>query len=110
MESLQGHVHAHAIWPGKRAANQDPTTSGPGAIRVSDNIDDYPPIDPPVPEAPAPILSSYVGSDWGAGVYASLKDDPAEDGQQVQEPRGIFIKHKIRTFGGAEQSWYMKVG
>ena len=88
----------------------DPNNPPPGSIRVSTDVADFPPFDPPHPASPPPaILTSYVGSYQGGGVYASLSGDPSKDGDIVGDPRGQFLKHKILSAFGYAQ-WYTVLG
>jgi hypothetical protein len=93
------------------ALNEDPTgaKTGGGSIRVSIDINDYPPIEPPSPPPDHAPLSTYVGSSWGAGIYGSLKGDPTADGQEATGPDGaIYVKHRVLSFGGKIASWYTR--
>ncbi len=93
------------------ALNEDPTgvKTGEGSIRVSTNISDYPPLDPPPVPAEHPALNGiYVGSTWGNGVYASLSGDPTADGQKVIKDGVEYIMHRVSSFGGNVARWYTK--
>ena len=84
----------------------DPNNPLPGSIKVSNNIADYPPIDPPAPVvAPTNSAAGYVGAQNFGNMYFALAGDNTPDGVVVVEPRGKFLKHRVVTpFGFG--SWY----
>ncbi len=93
------------------ALNEDPTglKTGAGSIKVSLDPADYPPIDPPPAPPDHPALGgSYVGSTWGAGVYASLEGDPTANGQKVIKDGIEYQMHRVLSFGGKVARWYTK--
>ncbi len=86
----------------------DPNNPPAGSIKVSLNLADYPPYNPPAP-TPQPTTTNYVGSlDFG-NIYFALPGDPTPDGVIVTDSRGSFLKHRqvVQTpFGPMINGWY----
>lgn len=84
----------------------DPAHPPGGAIKVSIDLADYPPFDPPVvakPPAPADVLvGPYSG--W-ANFYEPVAGDRSPDGKRYEDARGKFIKHAYFTAFGFESQW-----
>ncbi len=87
----------------------DPNNPPAGSIKVSTNLADYPPFNPPAPAPPSPQTTDYVGSlDFG-NTYFALPGDPTPDGVIVTDVRGSFLKHRqvVQTpFGPMINGWY----
>lgn len=84
----------------------DPDNPPAGSIRVSTNIADYPPFDPPAPPPPV-TTGTYVGYDMGGGFFVSRAGDPAKDGDIVTEARGTFRFRQAP--GGLVGGWYQRI-
>ncbi len=108
VQPLNQHVE-YAFGPNNQGLPiYDPTSPPPGSILVSASIKDYPPF--PEPATPEPIspTRSWIGSYLGAGIYASLANDPTPDGQEVNMNGVIYVMHRHFIWGGLEPKWYTK--
>jgi hypothetical protein len=90
----------------------DPNNPPTGSIKVSTNIADYPPFNPPAPP-PLPVtVTDWVGGLNFGNTYFALTGDPTPDGVTVTDPRGTFLKHRHVTqtpFGPMISGWYEKI-
>ncbi len=79
----------------------DPNHPPPGSIKVSLNISDYPPFDPPMPVTPDPAANSDpVGLQTLGTLYLSVRGEAYPDGAKFTDSRGTFLKHvNINPFG-----------
>jgi hypothetical protein len=97
------------IAPGLTAPGATPYDAAhplPGSIKVSMDVADYPPFDPPAPVVPAPNPSaSPIGEQSIGNIYHAQSWDTAPDGAQVTEARGRFLKHKVATPFGFQVYW-----
>lgn len=90
--------------PGAQPYNPD--APPPGSIKVSLDLADYPPFEPPAPVAPPPAQSgSPVGDQSLGNIYHAQPWDHSPDGTQVVEARGKFVKRRIATPFGFMQFW-----
>ena len=86
----------------------DPANPPPGSIRVSTNIQDYPPFDPPAPPTPqpAPVGTDPVGNQSVGTLYYSVPGvDNYPDGAKYTDSRGTFLKHVVITPFGRTCYW-----
>jgi hypothetical protein len=83
----------------------DPNHPPAGSIKVSININDYPPFDPPVVTPANPTVTDFVGNLSYGCVYLALPGDPANDGATTTDTRGTFTKHKVAGLFGYS-TWY----
>jgi hypothetical protein len=90
--------------PGVVAYN--PLAPPAGSIRVSTNIQDYPPFTPapqPTPQTPAsgdPVVLQSIGN-----IYLSVPGETYPDGAEYTDSRGTFEKHLVVTPFGANAYW-----
>lgn len=86
----------------------DPTHPPAGSIKVSTNIADYPPFNPPQPppssSAPPPP-SDPVGIQSVGTLYQSIPGDVLPDGSYYTDSRGTFVKHVIPMPFGTDRYW-----
>ena len=84
-----------------------PATPPSGSIKVSTNVADYPPFDPPAPPAPAPAENTDpVGPLSVGNLYLSTIAGLAyPDGSTYTEARGTFLKHVVITPFGRTNYW-----
>jgi len=84
-----------------------PATAPPGSIKVSTNLADYAPFDPPAPPAPVPAGNADpVGALSLANLYlCSIAGLSYPDGAIVTEARGTFLKHVVITPFGRTNYW-----
>lgn len=97
-----------AIAPGVSqpgVAPYDPQHPPAGAIRVSTNIADYPPFDPPKPPVDAPPHADPVGPQSFGSIYLSNVGDNYPDGAPFTDARGNFVKH-IGQFPMGHTAWW----
>jgi hypothetical protein len=88
------------------AASYDPTHPPPGSIRVSTNIADYPPFDPPAPAPqPPPPNGDPVGIQSLGTLYLSVPGEAYPDGAKFADARGTFLKHVTFTPFGRTNYW-----
>jgi hypothetical protein len=88
------------------ATPYDPDHPIPGSIKVSLDLADYPPFDPPAPVTPAPTPNaSPVGDQSIGNIYRAQSWDTSPDGAQFADARGRFVKHKIATPFGFQVYW-----
>ena len=83
----------------------DPKNPPGGAIKVSVNLADYPPFDPPIPLPPSPAQEGPVGGQSVGNLYYSVPGETFIDGQKFSEPRGTFLKHVTITPFGRSPYW-----
>lgn len=83
----------------------DPSRPPAGSIRVSTNIADYPPFDPPVPPPPHPAQDGPVGLQNLGTLYYSVPGEVYPDGAQFTDTRGTFLKHVVFTPFGRTNYW-----
>ena len=84
-----------------------PSTAPPGSIKVSTNLADYPPFDPPAPPAPVPPPDTDpVGPQSVGNLYLStIAGNSYPDGATYTEARGTFLKHVTITPFGRTNYW-----
>ena len=84
----------------------------PGSIKVSIDLDDYPPFVAPV-APPPPTMNSEntpVGFNLGGRYYScNPPNEPTPNGTVITEPRGTFRKLRADTPFGVSQTW-IKIG
>jgi hypothetical protein len=88
------------------AVAYDPTHPPPGSIKVSINVADYPPYNPP--PTPAPQLATDgdpVGPLSSGTLYLSIAGDTSPDGTKFTDSRGTFLKHVTITPFGRTNYW-----
>jgi len=83
----------------------DPNNPPGGTIKVSVNLADYPPFDPPIPLPPSPAQEGPVGVQSVGNLYYSVPGETFMDGQKFSEPRGTFLKHVTITPFGRSPYW-----
>jgi hypothetical protein len=86
----------------------DPKNPPPGSIKVSLDLDDYPPIDPPVPSKPGVPSNGGVGALNYGNIYFIIPGDNNPDGKIVEEVRGKFKKRLVANPFG-HSAWYEKL-
>jgi hypothetical protein len=88
----------------------DPARPPSGSIRVSTNLADYPPLNPPVP---VPLQPSNDGDPVGiqslGTLFLSVPGEAYPDGAKFTGARGTFLKHVTFTPFGRVNYWE-KVG
>lgn len=85
----------------------DPAHPPAGGIRVSTNIADYPPYNPPapiVPPSPA-AANDPVGLQSLGSLYLSVPGEQYPDGAKFTDARGTFLKHIALTPFGPANYW-----
>jgi hypothetical protein len=84
----------------------DPTHPPAGSIRVSLNMADYPPFNPP-PPAPQQQAANAdpVGIQSLGTLYLSVPGETYADGAKFTDSRGTFIKHVTFTPFGQTNYW-----
>jgi hypothetical protein len=88
------------------AVAYDPTHPPPGSIKVSINIADYPPYNPPpAPAAQLPTDGDPVGPLSIGTLYLSVAGDTSPDGTKFTDSRGTFLKHVTITPFGRTNYW-----
>lgn len=106
--ALQPPVQAAPGLGGPGITPYDPNNPPGGAIKVSLDLDDYPPFDPPMKEAPAGVAiipGSPIGMQTLGNLYYSVPGDPFLDGMKFTEVRGVFLKHVTVTPFGRSPYW-----
>lgn len=84
----------------------DPTRPPAGSIRVSTNIADYPPFNPPAPTPQQPASNGDpVGIQSLGTLYLSTPGETYPDGAKFSDARGTFIKHITFTPFGQTNYW-----
>ena len=102
--ALQSPVGAAPGLKGPGITPYDPDNPPGGAIKVSLNLADYPPFDPP--PAPAAVQTTPVGAQSVGNVYYSLPGDVGfQDGYKYADPRGTFVKHVLISPFGQSHFW-----
>jgi hypothetical protein len=87
-------------------AAYDPLHPPAGSIKVSTNIQDYPPYFPaPQPAPQTPVGSDPVGLQSIGNIYLSVPGETYPDGATFTDPRGTFEKHLVVTPFGANAYW-----
>jgi len=90
--------------PGQTA--YDPRNPPAGSIKVSTNLDDYPPFDPPTPPAAPAVITDPVGAQsFGNLYYSTPVGNSYPDGATFTESRGSFLKHVTVTPFGRTNYW-----
>lgn len=89
------------------AVSYDPTHPPAGSIKVSINIADYPPIDPPAPATPQQQAANGdpVGIQSLGTLYLSVPGESYPDGAKFTDSRGTFLKHVTFTPFGRTNYW-----
>ena len=76
------------------------------SIRVSTNIQDYPPFNPPAPPVPqTPAGDDPVGLQSVGSLYLSVPGDTYQDEAKYTDSRGTFLKHVVVTPFGRTCYW-----
>jgi hypothetical protein len=84
----------------------DPLHPPPGSIKVSTNIQDFPPFNPPAPPTPqTPAGGDPVGLQAIGNIYLSVPGDSYQDGAKFTDTRGTFQKHMVVTPFGRNAYW-----
>jgi hypothetical protein len=87
------------------AVPYDPAHPPTGSIKVSTNIADYPPLDPPVSTPQLPTSGNPVGPQSLGTLYLSVAGDSYPDGAKFTDSRGTFLKHVTFTPFGRTNYW-----
>jgi hypothetical protein len=103
--ALQPRVGAAPGLTGPGIIPYDPFNPPGGSIKVSLNLADYPPVDPPIPLPPSPALDGPVGVQSVGNLYYSVPGETFMDGQKFSDPRGTFLKHVTITPFGRSPYW-----
>jgi hypothetical protein len=108
--ALQAPVGAAPGLTGPGITPYDPNNPPGGAIKVSLDLKDYPPFDPPVVVPNVPPPADYVGAQMrlGTNMYYVLPGDHTPADVEVNDVRGKFVKRLIQTPFGFE-AYYEKV-
>ncbi len=84
----------------------DPLHPPAGSIKVSPNIQDYPPFTPaPQPTPQTPASGDPVGLQSIGNIYLSVPGETYPDGAEFSDTRGTFEKHLVVTPFGANAYW-----
>jgi hypothetical protein len=84
----------------------DPLHPPAGSIKVSTNIQDYPPFAPaPQPTPQTPASNDPVGLQSIGNIYLSVPGETYPDGAEFTDTRGTFEKHLVVTPFGANAYW-----
>jgi hypothetical protein len=84
----------------------DPLHPPPGSIKVSTNLQDYPPFAPAPPPTPqTPAGEDPVGLQSLGNIYLSVTGETYQDGAEFTDTRGTFLKHLVATPFGANAYW-----
>jgi hypothetical protein len=84
----------------------DPLHPPAGSIKVSTNIQDFPPFIPvPAPTPQTPAGSDPVGLQSIGNIYLSVPGETYPDGAHFTDTRGTFEKHLVVTPFGANAYW-----
>ncbi|MBZ5609309.1 MAG: hypothetical protein LAP38_13685 [Acidobacteriia bacterium] len=87
-------------------SSYDPLHPPAGSIRVSLNLADYPPFDPPAPPAPhTPASDDPVGLQSVGALYLAVPGETYQDGAKYTDGRGTFLKHITFTPFGRTNYW-----
>jgi hypothetical protein len=87
-------------------APYDPLHPPPGSIKVSTNLQDYPPFAPaPQPQPQTPAAYDPVGLQSIGNIYLTVPGDTNQDGAQFTDARGTFQKHMVVTPFGRSAYW-----
>ena len=76
-----------------------------GSIRVSINIADYPPFNPPAPPPTPAATNEPVGPQSIGALYYSVSGENFPDGAKFTDARGTFLKHVVITPFGRTNYW-----
>jgi hypothetical protein len=84
----------------------DPQHPPAGSIKVSTNIQDYPPFAPPPQPTPqTPASGDPVGLQSIGNIYLSVPGETYPDGAEFTDARGTFEKRLVVTPFGANAYW-----
>jgi hypothetical protein len=84
----------------------DPLHPPAGSIKVSTNLQDYPPFTPaPQPTPQTPASADPVGLQSIGNIYLSVPGETYPDGAEFTDTRGTFEKHLVVTPFGANAYW-----
>lgn len=85
----------------------DPNNPLAGSIKVSLDLADYPPFDPPPPPAPQQTAGDPVGPQIipGMPMYQVLAWYDGADGSAWSGPRGRFVLHSVMNPFGRSRYW-----
>jgi len=91
------------------AVSYNPNNPPPGSIKVSTNIADYPPFQPPAatatPQQQTAANGDPVGVQSLGTLYLSVPGDNYPDGAKFTDSRGAFLKHVTFTPFGRTNYW-----
>jgi hypothetical protein len=87
----------------------DPTHPPTGSIKVSTNLADYPPLNPPVAVPQQANNGNPVGIQSLGTLYLSVPGEAYPDGAKFTNNLGTFVKHVTFTPFGRTNYWE-KVG
>jgi len=88
------------------SVSYDPSHPPVGSIRVSTNIADYPPFDPPTPPPQQQSANADpVGIQSLGTLYLSVPGENFPDGAKFTDSRGTFLKHVTFTPFGRTNYW-----
>jgi hypothetical protein len=104
--ALQPPVNvAPGIGPLGNLPAYDPDHPPAGSIRVSTNLADYPPFDPPVAPPSTVPITDPVGLQSVGNLYLSVAGETYQDGARFTNVRGTFLKHVVLTPFGRTNYW-----
>lgn len=84
----------------------NPADPPAGSIKVSTNIQDYPPYKTaPAQNSSAPAPTDPVGAQSIGNIYLSVPGDTSADGTRFSDARGTFQKHVVVTPFGRSSYW-----
>lgn len=87
------------------AVAYDPTRAPTGSIRVSTDVAQYPPFNPPVPTPAQSSDGDPVGIQSLATLFLSVPGETYPDGAKFTDARGTFLKHVTFTPFGRTNYW-----
>jgi hypothetical protein len=104
--ALQPPVSISPTLSAPGAVAYDATHPPSGSIRVSLNVQDYPPFNPPPQPTPqTPAGDNPVGLQSIATLYLSVPGETYQDGARYTDSRGTFAKHVTITPFGRTNYW-----